>query len=61
MKLYVNETSAYLGIPSSSLIKHVEAYSELPTPPQPFNDSQLVERHGGKQDLGAVSIAHLPC
>lgn len=36
------------------------AYSELATPPQPFNDAELVEGHGSEEDLGAVGVAELP-
>lgn len=39
----------------------IEAYGELPAAPETLNDSQLIEGHGCKDDLGAVGVAELPC
>ena len=39
----------------------VVAYSELPASPKPFDDTKLVEGHGGEENFGAVGIRQLPC
>jgi hypothetical protein len=40
--------------------RHLRAYSELATTPEPLHDSQLVECQHAKQDLGRVREAKLP-
>jgi len=39
----------------------VVAYSELPASPEPFNDTELVEGHGGEEHFGTVGVCQLPC
>ncbi len=36
-----------------------EAYGELPRTPEPFNDANMVDCHGGKEQLGGVCVAYL--
>lgn len=50
--------------PGSDCVKEVlwgglEAYGELPRTPEPFNDADMVDCHGGKEQLGGVCVACL--